>query len=159
MYDLYVPIVEEKNDEISYQQASDIVINALAPLGENYVTILKKAFTQRWIDVYETPGKRSGAYSGGAYGTHPFILLNFQDKRESMYTLAHELGHAYHSYVLRDQPLFLQDYPMNLAETASTFAEAVLTEETSDPLRGTRRIRLHGRLNPGSWLVLHLFEF
>src|SRR5262249_26505093 len=91
-YDLYVPIVEETTDEISYQEATDIIAAALAPLGNNYVNILKQAFTQRWIDVYETTGKRGGAYSGGAYGTYPFVLLNFQNKRDSMYTLAHELG-------------------------------------------------------------------
>ena len=78
MYDLYVPIVKETDDKITYQQASDTVVAALAPLGEKYVQTLKQAFEQRWIDVYETPGKRGGAYSGGAYGTHPFILLNFQ---------------------------------------------------------------------------------
>ena len=79
MYDLYVPIVEEPDDEINYQQARDTVLAGLAPLGENYVNTLKKAFSQRWIDVYETPGKRGGAYSGGAYATLPFILLYFQN--------------------------------------------------------------------------------
>jgi oligoendopeptidase F len=129
MYDLYVPIVEEKNDKISYQQARDTVINALAPLGENYITLLKKAFTQRWIDVYETPGKRGGAYSGGAYGTSPFILLNFQDNRDSMYTLAHELGHSLHSFHTRtNQPYQYGDYTIFVAEVASTLNEGLLTE-------------------------------
>src|SRR5258708_34144053 len=91
MYDLYVPMVEERADEISYEGAREIVQAALAPLGEDYGEILKRAFKQRWIDVYETPGKRSGAYSGVGYATHPFILLNFQNNHESMYTLPHGL--------------------------------------------------------------------
>lgn len=129
MYDLYVPIVEETTDEIIYEQARDAVIAALSPLGENYSTILQRAFTQRWIDVYETPGKRSGAYSGGAYGTHPFILLNFQNKRDSMYTLAHELGHSMHSYFTRThQPYQYGDYTIFVAEVASTLNEGLLTE-------------------------------
>jgi oligoendopeptidase F len=129
MYDLYVPIVEETNDEINYQQARDTVLAGLAPLGENYVNTLKKAFTQRWIDVYETPGKRGGAYSGGAYATPPFILLNFQNKRDSMYTLAHELGHSMHSLFTRNfQPYQYGDYTIFVAEVASTLNEGLLTE-------------------------------
>lgn len=129
MYDLYVPIVEETEEEISYEQARDIVITALAPLGENYITILKRAFSERWIDVYETPGKRGGAYSGGAYATQPFILLNYQNKRESMYTLAHELGHSMHSFFTRNtQPFQYGDYTIFVAEVASTLNEGLLTQ-------------------------------
>lgn len=129
MYDLYVPIVEETADEINYEEARDIVITALAPLGESYVSILKRAFTERWIDVYETPGKRGGAYSGGAYATQPFILLNFQNKRDGMYTLAHELGHSMHSYFTRhNQPFQYGDYTIFVAEVASTLNEGLLTE-------------------------------
>src|SRR5258708_4218444 len=129
MYDLYVPIVEETEEEISYEQARDIVIAALAPLGENYTTILKRAFGERWIDVYETPGKRGGAYSGGAYATQPFILLNYQNKRESMYTLAHELGHSMHSFFTRNtQPFQYGDYTIFVAEVASTLNEGLLTQ-------------------------------
>ncbi|HEX7735101.1 MAG TPA: oligoendopeptidase F [Ktedonobacteraceae bacterium] len=129
MYDLYVPIVEETADEVSYEQARDTVIAALAPLGENYVNILKSAFIDRWIDVYETPGKRGGAYSGGAYATQPFILLNFQNKRDSMYTLAHELGHSMHSFFTRNtQPFQYGDYTIFVAEVASTLNEGLLTE-------------------------------
>jgi oligoendopeptidase F len=129
MYDLYVPIVEETADIISYEQARDTVIAALSPLGKNYSTILQGAFTQRWIDVYETPGKRGGAYSGGAYGTHPFILLSFQNKRDSMYTLAHELGHSMHSFFTRsNQPYQYGDYTIFVAEVASTLNEGLLTE-------------------------------
>ncbi|HJT58408.1 MAG TPA: oligoendopeptidase F, partial [Ktedonobacteraceae bacterium] len=129
MYDLYVPIVDDANDEISYQQARDIVLAGLSPLGENYVNTLNQAFTNRWIDVYETPGKRGGAYSGGAYATLPFILLNFQNKRDSMYTLAHELGHSMHSYFTRNfQPYQHGDYTIFVAEVASTLNEGLLTE-------------------------------
>jgi oligoendopeptidase F len=129
MYDLYVPIVTETTDAISYEQARDTIIKALAPLGEDYTNNLKKAFTQRWIDVHETPGKRSGAYSGGAYGTHPFILLNYQHQRDSMYTLAHELGHSLHSYYTRThQPYQYGDYTIFVAEVASTLNEGLLTE-------------------------------
>lgn len=141
MYDLYVPIVEEVNDNINYEEARDTVIAALAPLGENYIKTLRTAFTQRWIDVFETPGKRGGAYSGGAYGTQPFILLNFQNKRDSMYTLAHELGHSMHSFYTRtNQPYQYGDYTIFVAEVASTLNEGLLTEyllkNTSD--RATR---------------------
>jgi len=129
MYDLYVPMVEERADEISYEEAREIVQAALAPLGEDYGEILKRAFKQRWIDVYETPGKRSGAYSGGGYATHPFILLNFQNKRDSMYTLAHELGHSMHSYFTHSrQPFQYGDYTIFVAEVASTLNEGLLTE-------------------------------
>ncbi len=129
MYDLYVPIVEETDEEISYEQARDTVIAALAPMGEQYTSILKRAFTERWIDVYETPGKRSGAYSGGSYSTQPFILMNYQNKRDSMYTLAHELGHSMHSFFTRSaQPFQYGDYTIFVAEVASTLNEGLLTE-------------------------------
>ena len=138
MYDLYVPIVKETDDEVSYEQASDTVVAALAPLGENYTDILKRAFKERWIDAYETPGKRGGAYSGGGYTTRPFVLLNFQNKRDSMYTLAHELGHSMHSYFSRTyQPFQYGDYTIFVAEVASTLNEGLLTEyllkTTNDP--------------------------
>ena len=129
MYDLYVPIVKETADEIGYQEACDTVASALALLGQNYTSILRQAFKDRWIDVYETPGKRGGAYSGGGYKTHPFILLNFQNKRDSMYTLAHELGHSMHSYFTRsNQPFQYGDYTIFVAEVASTLNEGLLTE-------------------------------
>jgi oligoendopeptidase F len=138
MFDLYVPIVKETADEISYSQAVDTVASALAPLGENYTNILQQAFKERWIDVYETPGKRGGAYSGGGYKTRPFILLNFQNKRDSMYTLAHELGHSMHSYFSRSlQPFQYGEYTIFVAEVASTLNEGLLTEyllrNTDDP--------------------------
>ena len=141
MYDLYTPIVEETDNEISYEQARDTIIQALSPLGEKYTSVLRQAFTQRWIDVYETPGKRSGGYSAGSYTTRPFILLNFQSKRDDMYTLAHELGHSLHSFFTRaNQPYPYGDYTIFVAEVASIFNEGLLTEyllkTTSD--RATR---------------------
>jgi len=124
-----VPIVEETMEEVSYQQARDTVIAALSPLGENYTNTLRRAFTERWIDVFETPGKRGGAYSGGAYGTNPFILLNYQNNRDSMFTLAHELGHSMHSFFTRsNQPYQYGDYTIFVAEVASTLNEGLLTE-------------------------------
>jgi oligoendopeptidase F len=129
MYDLYTPIVEEATDSVTYEQARDIILQALSPLGEQYTSVLKQGFQQRWIDVYETPGKRGGAYSGGAYGTQPFILMNFQEKRDSMFTLAHELGHSMHSYFTRkNQPYQYGDYTIFVAEVASTLNEGLLTE-------------------------------
>ena len=129
MYDLYVPIVEETAEEVSYNEARTIVAEALSPLGTDYVTTLRNGFARRWIDVYETPGKRGGAYSGGAYSTQPFILLNFQNNRESMFTLAHELGHSMHSFFTRShQPYQYGDYTIFVAEVASTLNEALLTE-------------------------------
>ncbi len=129
LYDLYVPIVEETMQEVSYEQARDTVLQALAPLGRQYLSTLEKSFGERWIDVYETPGKRSGAYSGGSYSTTPFILLNFQNNRDSMYTLVHELGHSMHSYFTRThQPYQYGDYTIFVAEVASTLNEGLLTE-------------------------------
>jgi len=129
MYDLYVPIVKETADDIGYEDAREIILAALAPLGKNYGEVLRRAFKERWIDVYETPGKRGGAYSGGGYATRPFILLNYQNKRDSMYTLAHELGHSMHSYFTRShQPFQYGDYTIFVAEVASTLNEGLLTE-------------------------------
>ena len=129
MYDLYVPIVEEASEDVSYDEARTIVAEALAPLGTAYVTTLRNGFARRWIDVFETPGKRGGAYSGGAYKTQPFILLNFQNNRESMFTLAHELGHSMHSFFTRSQqPYQYGEYTIFVAEVASTLNEALLTE-------------------------------
>jgi oligoendopeptidase F len=129
MYDLYVPIVKETADDIGYEDAREIILAALAPLGKNYGEVLRRAFKERWIDAYETPGKRGGAYSGGGYATRPFILLNYQNKRDSMYTLAHELGHSMHSYFTRShQPFQYSDYTIFVAEVASTLNEGLLTE-------------------------------
>ncbi|GHO82604.1 oligoendopeptidase F [Dictyobacter formicarum] len=141
MYDLYVPIMTPLHQQkISYQQACDTILEALAPLGEHYVSNLESAIKGRWIDVYETAGKSSGAYSSVAYRSHPFVFLNFQNDYDSMYTLAHELGHALHAfYSCAHQPYVYSAPTTFLAEVASTLNECLLTEHlfktTSDPTK------------------------
>ncbi|MEI3611069.1 oligoendopeptidase F [Pseudogracilibacillus sp. SO30301A] len=129
MYDLYVPLVEGVDMKITYDEAQDYVLKSLAPLGEEYTNIIKEGFESRWIDVVENKGKRSGAYSSGSYGTNPFILLNWQDKVNDLYTLTHELGHSLHSYYTRkNQPYRYGNYSIFVAEVASTCNEALLNE-------------------------------
>ena len=137
LYDVYVPMVEEKKKEISFEQAKEMVLEGLAPMGEVYQKLLKKGFDSRWIDVYENKGKRSGAYSWGSYGTHPYVLLNHQNDLNSVFTLAHEMGHSLHSYYSNSsQPYICADYEIFVAEVASTCNEALLIhdllEKTSD---------------------------
>jgi oligoendopeptidase F len=127
MYDLYAPLVSEVDLEVSYQEASDQVMRALAPLGTEYVSALQRGLRSRWIDVVESQGKLSGAYSAGAYGTHPFISLNYQSRRNDVFTLAHELGHSMHSHFTNNmQPYHYTQYTTFLAEIASTLNEALL---------------------------------
>jgi len=129
MYDLFAPLVEEFDMEIDYEQAKQIVADSLQPLGEEYISVLKEGFTSGWIDVYENEGKRSGAYSWGAYGTHPYVLLNHKDNLNSMFTLAHEMGHAMHSYYSDKHQTYRDaQYPIFLAEVASTLNEALLMD-------------------------------
>jgi len=132
MYDMYVPI-KEKEFRINYDQAGEIVLKSLAPLGKSYQEILKKGFKERWIDVYENKGKTSGAYSTGSYRSKPFILLNYQGTLEDIYTLVHELGHSVHSfYTNKTQPFIYSNYSIFLAEIASTTNEALLTYHLLD---------------------------
>lgn len=127
MYDLYVPMVSEADKKIPYEEAKEIVLNGLAPLGEDYQALLKKGFNEGWIDVYENEGKRSGAYSWGAYGTHPYVLMNYQDNLNNVFTLAHEMGHALHSYHSdKTQDYIYAGYKIFVAEVASTCNEALL---------------------------------
>ena len=127
MYDLYVPMVGEADKKIPYEEAKEIVLNGLAPLGEDYQALLKKGFSEGWIDVYENEGKRSGAYSWGAYGTHPYVLMNYQDNLNNVFTLAHEMGHALHSYHSDEaQDYIYAGYKIFVAEVASTCNEALL---------------------------------
>lgn len=129
MYDMYVPLVEREQKKYSYQAAKPLICAALEPLGADYQTILRSFFEQRMIDVVATKNKRSGAYSGGSYDTLPYILLNWQDNQESVYTLIHELGHSMHShYTRKNQPYVTGDYPIFLAEIASTTNENLLTD-------------------------------
>lgn len=127
MYDLYVPMVGEADKKIPYEEAKEIVLKGLEPLGEDYLELLKKGFNEGWIDVYENEGKRSGAYSWGAYGTHPYVLLNYQDNLNNVFTLAHEMGHALHSYHSDEtQDYIYAGYKIFVAEVASTCNEALL---------------------------------
>jgi oligoendopeptidase F len=126
--DLYAPAVKGIDLKYSYEQAQKLIIDSLKPLGRDYQKIVKKAFEDRWIDVYPTPGKKMGAYSNGsAYDVHPYILMNFNGQYDDVSTLAHELGHTMHSYYSNtNQPYATADYPTFVAEVASTFNEALL---------------------------------
>ena len=138
MYDLYTPLLAEAPVKFSYEEAQAKALEALKPLGEEYLEVVKKAFAERWIDVVENQGKRSGAYSSGAYDTQPYILLNWHDRLDELYTLVHEMGHSVHSYFTRHtQPYVYGDYSIFLAEIASTTNENLLTsyllETEKDP--------------------------
>jgi len=129
MYDLYTPLVEDVDLQFTFEEGKQLVLEGLEILGEDYQSILKEAFDQRWIDVKENKGKRSGAYSSGTYGTNPYILLNWQDNIDNVFTLAHELGHSVHSYYTRkNQPFVYGNYSIFLAEVASTTNEILLTD-------------------------------
>lgn len=129
MYDLYVPLVPDMHITLPYEEARTLVKNGLTPLGEEYAGLLDKALSSRWIDVYENQGKQSGAYSWGVYGTHPFILLNYNNRLEDAMTLAHELGHSMHSYHSNStQPYATHDYTIFSAEVASTTNETLLLD-------------------------------
>lgn len=129
MYDIYTPIVADADTDISYEEACDTVIKSLAPLGEDYIAIVRECFEKRWIDVYENAGKRSGAFASGCYDSHPYILMNFDGKISDMFTLAHEIGHAAHSYLSdKNQSFTYAGYPIFLAEVASTVNEALLMD-------------------------------
>ncbi|MBO7748259.1 oligoendopeptidase F [Paenibacillus sp. MWE-103] len=138
MYDLFAPLVDEFKMDITYEQAKATVKDSLKPLGEDYLNVLQDGFDKSWIDVYENEGKRSGAYSWGAYGTHPYVLLNHKDNLNSMFTLTHEMGHALHSYYSdTNQDYRDAQYTIFLAEVASTLNEALLMDymlkKSTDP--------------------------
>lgn len=127
MYDLYTPLVPDIKMEMPFEEAKKIVEKGLQPMGEEYLTILREGFNNRWIDVYENENKRSGAYSWGAYGTHPYVMLNYNDTLSNVFTLAHEMGHAIHSYYSdKTQPYIYAGYKIFVAEVASTCNEALL---------------------------------
>lgn len=129
MYDLYTPLVKDVKMEVSYEEAKDYILKGLKPLGEDYLNVLKEGFENRWVDVHENKGKRSGAYSSGTYGTNPYILMNWQDNVNNLFTLAHEFGHSVHSYYTRKtQPYPYGDYSIFVAEVASTCNEALLND-------------------------------
>ncbi len=127
VYDIFPPLVENADLRLSYEEAYETVIKGLAPLGIEYSELLKKGRDERWIDVYETPGKKSGAYSTSVFGVHPFVLLNYQKTTHDVFTIAHEMGHSIHSYFSqREQPYAKSDYKIFVAEVASTVNEVLL---------------------------------
>ena len=129
MYDIYTPMIPDMAKEIPFEEAKETVLKALAPLGEEYVAKVKEGFENRWIDVYENQGKRSGAYSAGSYGAHPYVLLNYNSTLDDMFTIAHEMGHAMHSYYSNEnQPYIYSQYKIFVAEVASTCNEILLME-------------------------------
>ena len=129
MYDLYTPIAKAPDTKYSFEAAKDIVLEGLAPMGEEYIKVLEEGFDNRWIDVYENEGKRSGAYSWGAYGTHPYVLMNYHGTLDHVFTLAHEMGHAIHSYYSdANQPYVNAGYKIFVAEVASTCNESLLIQ-------------------------------
>lgn len=129
MYDLYTPLVKDVEMKVTYNEAKDMILKGLEPLGEEYISILKEGFENRWVDVHENKGKRSGAYSSGVYGTNPYILMNWQDNVNNLFTLAHEFGHSVHSYYTRkNQPYPYGNYSIFVAEVASTCNENLLNE-------------------------------
>lgn len=129
MYDLYCPIVADVDMKIPYADAQKLVKEATKPLGEEYGKLLDRAFSERWIDVYENKGKTTGAYSCGVYGVHPYVLLNYSDKLDDAFTLAHELGHSMHSWFSdTTQDFANHDYRIMVAEVASTVNEVLLSK-------------------------------
>ena len=140
LYDLYSPMVEDVDFKMPYDSAKRLVKEALKPLGEEYQALLDRAFSEKWIDVYENQGKSTGAFSMGVYGAHPYVMLNYAGKLDDAYTLAHELGHAMHSYFSdREQDYVNHDYRIFVAEVASTVNEVLLTRHLlkveTDPRR------------------------
>jgi oligoendopeptidase F len=136
-YDMVCPLFPDQDYDVSYDQAVQRMLEAIKPLGNEYVSVLTKAMQSRWVDVYETPGKGGGAYSYGNYTCHPYVLMNYNDTVDNMFTLAHEMGHAMHSYLsCRTQPFAKHQYSIFVAEVASTLNEGLLMhlllKETTD---------------------------
>ncbi|WP_179860812.1 oligoendopeptidase F [Sporosarcina koreensis] len=129
MWDLYAPLVKDLDMKVTYEEAADTMLESFKPMGEEYRDIIRKGLSERWVDVRENKGKRSGAYSSGSYGTNPYILMNWQDNVNNMFTLAHEFGHSAHSYYSRaNQPYIYSGYSIFVAEVASTVNEALLND-------------------------------
>ncbi len=129
MYDIYTPMIADVAKKVPYAEAQETICKALSVLGDDYVALLKEGFANRWIDVYENQGKRGGAYSNTAYGVHPYMLLNYNDTFDDMFTTAHEMGHSMHSYFSnKTQPFIYAGYKIFVAEVASTCNEILLLE-------------------------------
>ncbi len=127
MYDIYAPLVADAELKMPYEEACELVLRGLAPLGDEYCALLRKGFAEGWVDVCETAGKRSGAYSTGIFGLHPYVLLNYQQTTHDIFTIAHEMGHALHTYYSNaNQPYPKADYRIFVAEVASTVNEVLL---------------------------------
>ena len=138
-WDLYVPLVDDFEMRFTYEEACETILKALEPMGEEYLSIVREGLSQRWVDVYETPGKRSGAYSAGGYGMHPVILMNFQGELDDVFTLIHEMGHSIHTYLsCQNQPSVYSDYVIFVAEVASTCNEALLMRYLLDHAQSKR---------------------
>ena len=140
MYDLYVPIVADIKYEVEYEQAKDMVLDSLSFLGSKYINILKEGLAQKWIDVFENEGKTSGAYSWGCYDTHPYVLMNYENTINSVYTLTHEMGHALHTYYSnKNQPYATAGYKIFVAEVASILNEILLTNYLLRELKDSQK--------------------
>ncbi len=140
MYDLYVPIVKDIKYEVEYEQAKDMVIDSLSLLGSEYTSIIKTGLTRRWVDVFENEGKTSGAYSWGSYDTHPYVLMNYENTINNVYTLAHEMGHALHTYFSnKTQPYVNAGYKIFVAEVASILNEILLTNYLLKKLKSKQK--------------------
>jgi oligoendopeptidase F len=143
MWDLYMSMTGDEGPEITYEQATEYIVDALEPLGEAYQERVEEGLESRWVDVYENRGKRSGAFSAGTYDTQPFILMNYQDDIASMFTLAHELGHSLHSELAKEeQPWQYADYTIFVAEVASTVNETLLTQHLLETVEDDE-LRMH----------------
>ncbi|KIL47417.1 oligoendopeptidase F [Jeotgalibacillus campisalis] len=140
MYDLFTPLVKDVKMKVPYEEAKELMIKGLAPLGEEYRKVVEEGFENRWVDVEENKGKRSGAYSSGAYGTNPYILMNWQDNVNNLFTLAHEFGHSAHSYYSREnQPYPYSGYSIFVAEVASTCNEALLNDYLMNTIEDNKK--------------------
>lgn len=129
IYDAYTPMIKLDKQDYDFEEAKEIVLNAIEPLGNNYKNIIEQAFNQKWIDVYNNKGKRSGAYSSGFYDTYPYILLNYEGRLKDVFTLAHELGHSAHTYFsCKNNPYNISGYKIFVAEVASTVNELLLSK-------------------------------
>lgn len=139
LYDVYVPLIEDMEIKMPYKEGEDLVIESVAPLGSDYQNTLRKGLKQqRWVDIYENKNKRSGAYSSGCYDSFPYILMNYKNIFRDVFTLAHEAGHSMHSYYShQNQPYQYSDYPIFLAEVASTFNEDLLMRMMLDKCKNT----------------------